>query len=145
MRQSEAPREPGERGYAAWLGFWGQLVVLGLAAILGAFFASQDGTPGDYACGVILSVVSIALAFMRIKYFFDGGDVGWASFLLVDDVANLLAVIVVFTLLALAGLFIAAAIDRGGLHNAGIALFATSGIAVFISLKHVFDILDREH
>ena len=32
----------------------------------------------------------------------------------------------------------------GGMHNAGVALFVASGIAVFLSLKHVFDNLDRQ-
>ena len=143
MQQSGAPREPGERGYAAWFGFWGQLVVFGLLAVVGAFFASEDAAPGDYACGLILSIASIALAFLRIKYFFDGGDLDWTGFLLVENVANLLAVVTVFALLALIGLFVAARFDHGGLHNAGVALFVASGIGVFLSLKHVFDNLDR--
>ena len=67
----------------------------------------------------------------------------WASFLLVDDMANLLAVIVIFTVLGLAGLFIAAGFDHGGLHDAGVALFVVSGLAVFLSMKHVFDKADR--
>ena len=54
-----------------------------------------------------------------------------------------MAVVVVFAILALAGLFVAAGFARGGLHNAGIALFVVSGIAVFLNLKHVFDNLDR--
>ena len=45
--------------------------------------------------------------------------------------------------LALVGLFIAAAWENGSLHVAGVALFATSGIIVFLSLKNVFDNLDR--
>ena len=51
--------------------------------------------------------------------------------------------IVIFTILGLAGLFIAAGFDHGGLHAAGVALFAASGLAVFLSMKHVFDALDR--
>jgi len=54
------------------------------------------------------------------------------------------AVVVEFAILALAGLFVAAGFDRGGMHNAGVALFVASGIAVFLSLKHVFDNLDRQ-
>ena len=57
--------------------------------------------------------------------------------------ANLIAVIVVFVALALAGLFVAAGFDHGGLHDAGVALFVVSGIAVFLSMKHVFDNLGR--
>ena len=82
---------------------------------------------------------------MRLKNRFDGGAADWGSFLLVDDMANLVAVIVIFAVLGLAGLFIAAGVDDGGLHDAGVALFVASGLAVFLSLKHVFDTLDRQH
>src|SRR5690242_11496872 len=126
----DGPSHDAELGYAAWIGFWAELIVLGLLAVVGAFFASRDAAPGDYACGLLLSLAAIILAFMRIKHRFDGGAAGWGSFLLVDDVANLVAVIVIFTLLALAGLFIAAASDAGGLHSGGIALFAVSGLLV---------------
>jgi hypothetical protein len=97
------------------------------------------------ACGLVLSFAALALAFMRLKSRFDGAASDWGSFLLVDDMPNLVAVIVIFTVLALAGLFVAARFDHGGLHDAGIALFLASGLAVFLSLKHVFDNLDRHH
>ncbi len=48
-----------------------------------------------------------------------------------------------FTALGLAGLFVAAGSEEGSLHVAGVALFATSGLIVFLSLKNVFDNLDR--
>ncbi len=134
-----------ELGLCAWIGFWAQLVVLGACAVLGAVFASADSAPGDYTCGLLLSLGAVALAFMRLKNRFDGGAAGWGSFLLVDDMPSLVAVIVIFTLLALAGLFTAAGVEEGGLHDAGVALFVASGLAVFLSLKHVFDTLDRQH
>jgi ABC-type maltose transport system permease subunit len=112
-------------------------------AVLGASFASECREPGDYACGLGLSLAAIALAFMRLKSRFDGRPADWGSFLLVDDMPNLVAVVAIFTVLALAGLFFAARFDHGGLHDAGIALFVASGLAVFLSLKHVFDNLDR--
>jgi hypothetical protein len=133
-----------EPGYGAWLAFWGELILLALLAVLGAFFASAKASPGDEVCGLMLSLAAIALTFMRLKHRFDGGDPGWAGFLLVDDPVNLVAVIVVFAILALTGLFVAAGVDHGGLHNAGVALFVTSGIAVFLNLKRVFDNLDRQ-
>jgi len=145
MDPSSADTEPSELGYCAWIAFWAQLVLLGVFAVLGAFFASADRDPGDYTCGLLLSLAAIALALMRIKNRFDGGSAAWGSFLLVDDMANLVAVIVIFALLGLAGLFIAAGIDHGGLHDGGVALFGISGLAVFLSLKHVFDNLDRQH
>jgi hypothetical protein len=132
-----------ELGYGGWIAFWGQLIVLALLAVLGAFYASADEAPGDYACGLTLTLTAIALAFLRLKSRFDGAPAGWGSFCLVDDMANLVAVIVVFTIVALAGLFVAAGFDHGGLHDAGVALFATSGIAVFLSIKRVFDNFDR--
>jgi hypothetical protein len=55
----------------------------------------------------------------------------------------LTAIIVVFVVVALIGLFLAAGFEYGGMHNAGIALFVVSGAAIFLNLKHVFDIHDR--
>ena len=141
MNQSSAGPEANELG--TWILFWAQLVVLAVLAVLGAFFASADDAPGDYACGLFLSLAAIALAAMRVKNRFDGGAADWGSFLLVDDMANLVAVIVIFTILGLAGLFAAAGFDHGGLHDAGVALFAASGVLVFLSMKHVFDARDR--
>lgn len=145
MNQSSVGPGQGELGVCAWIGFWAQLVVLGFLAVLGAFFASASNAPGDYACGLALGLAALALAFMRLKSRFDGGPADWAGFLLVDDMPNLVAVIVVFAVLALAGLFGAAYFDHGGLHNGGVALFVASALAVFLSLKHVFDNLDRTH
>lgn len=136
--------EPGEPGVGAWIAAWAELVLLGYLAIIGAFFASDDLSPGDYACGLTLSIAAVALVFLRLKSRFDGDASDWASFLLVDDVPNLIAVVIVFTIVGLAGLFMAAGIEHGGLHNAGVALFVASGIAVFLNLKHVFDALDRQ-
>jgi hypothetical protein len=144
MNQSGAGPERSELGVCAWIGFWAELVVLGFLAVLGAFFASANGAPGDYACGLLLSLAAIVLAFMRLKSRFDGGPADWAGFLLVDDMPNLVAVIVVFIVLALAGLFVAARFEHGGLHDGGVALFVASGLAVFLSLKHVFDHFERD-
>jgi hypothetical protein len=132
-----------ELGYRAWLLFWGELFVLAALVVLGALFASADRAPGDYGCGLILSLATIALAFMLVKARFDGIVGDWGGFLLVDDMANLVAAIVVFTVLALAGLFIAAGFEYGGLHDAGVALFVASGLAVFFHMKRVFDNSDR--
>jgi len=134
-----------ERGFGAWIAFWAELAVLGAVAVLGAFFASASRAPGDYTCGLLLGLGAIALAFLRLKNRFDGGAADWTSFLLVDDLASLVAVIVIFTILGLVGLFTAAGVDQGGLHDAGIALFVASGLAVFLSLKHFFDTTDRQH
>jgi hypothetical protein len=140
--------EPGTVGAGAWVLACGEFVLLAFLAIVGAFFASANASPGDYACGMILVLAAIALAFLRLKARFDdasngGTSGGWAGSLLVNDWANLTAVIVVFIILGLIGLFIAAGYEYGGLHNAGIALFVVSGAAVFLNLKHVFDNYDR--
>src|SRR3954452_14086140 len=105
MNQSNAGLEQDELGVCAWIAFWAQLVVLGFLAVLGAFFASSDNAPGDYDCGLALSLAAIALAFMRLKSRLDGGAADWAAFLLVDDMPNLVPVIVIFFFLALVGLF----------------------------------------
>src|SRR5258708_18903560 len=131
------------REYWSWIGFWVQFVVLGLLAIIGAFFASRGGGPGDYACGLILSLTAIALAFLRLKQRFDGGPADWQSFLLVGDIANLTLAIAVFTALGLAGLFVAAGSAEGSLHMAGSALCLARRITRFLSPKNVLGKLAR--
>ncbi|MGE0257789.1 MAG: hypothetical protein AB7H71_00320 [Alphaproteobacteria bacterium] len=144
--------EPGTAGAGIRIVAWGEFLALAFLAIIGAFFASANASPGDYACGMILILASIALAFLRLKARFDASDAGapdrdaadgWAGSLLVSDWANLTVVIVVFVVLALLGLFLAAGFEYGGLHNGGLALFVVSGAAIFLNLKHVFDIHDR--
>jgi hypothetical protein len=63
------------------------------------------------------------------------------DFLFVDRPRDLAIVIPLFTVIGLAGLFVAAG-EQGSLQDAGIGLFAVSGIIVFLSLKRVFDALD---
>src|SRR5260370_23034684 len=139
MDPASDARETNDLSMCAWIGFWAELAVLVVFAVLGTFFASGDGAPGDYACGLILSLAAIVLAFMRLKRRFDGGRAAdWGSFLLVDDMANLVAVIVALTPLALAGLFVAARFDHGGLHDFGVALFLATGVAVVFVRQHVF-------
>ena len=117
--------------------------MFGLLAIVGAYAASHGRGPGDYTTGLILSLTATTLAFFRLKRRFDGAPTKWKRFLLVDDMRNLVLVIAVFAALGLAGLFVAAAEQAGSLHVAGVALFATSGLIMFLSLKNVFDNLDR--
>ena len=138
-RQAWDPRE-----YLLWIAFWGQFVLLALLAIIGAFVAGEGSGPGDETAGLWLSLAAVALAFLRLKQYFDAGRTDWQSFLFVENMVNLIAVIVVFAILGLAGLLIAAG-SQGSLHNAGIALFGASGFAVFLSLKRVFDKLEGRH
>jgi hypothetical protein len=132
-----------ERAFWSWLGFWLQLLVLGVLTIIGAFAASAAARPGDYACGVALSLGAIALAFLCLKRRLDGNESGWADFLLVGDMRNLALVIPLFTVIGLAGLFIAHAWEEGAMHSAGIALFIVSGAIVFLDMKHVFDRMEH--
>lgn len=136
-----ATRSTDELGYCAWLLFWGRLVVLGAAALLGAFFASADAAPGDETCGLLLAVAAVVLAFLLLKQRFDGGSsvAGPGSFLFVDTLPGLLVATVIFAALALAGLAVAAEYEYGGLHDAAVALAVVSALAVFFSIKHVFD------
>jgi hypothetical protein len=147
LAHSVGGREPdGESSVGAWLLFWVQIGVLALCAILGASFASADAQPGDYTCGAILAVAAIVLAFVRLKKRFDGSTAVaavWGDLLLVDDMANLVLAIVVFAVLGLAGIIVAADFAYGGLHDAGVALFIVSAIGAFLNIKHAFDSLDR--
>jgi hypothetical protein len=140
MKTPPNPLPPDGIGFWPWFGFWAQFVVLGFLAVWGAFFAAH-GDPGDYQCGLALSLGSIALAFMRLKAWFDGTSGDWSQFLFVDRVPNLVVVIPLFAVIALAGLFIAAGAE-GALQNAGIGLFVASGLVIFLSMKRVFDNLD---
>jgi hypothetical protein len=128
-----------ERAFWSWLGFWSQFLILGVLAVIGAFVASADARPGDYQCGVLLSLGAIALAFLRLKHRLDGGALGWGTFLLVDDMKHLAFVIPLFAIIGLAGLFIAHAWESGSMHAAGLGLFVVSGAMVFLNIKHVFD------
>lgn len=134
---------PAEQGIGGWIAFWLQLAVLALLAILGLFFASADAQPGDYACGLILAVAAILLALLRIKGRFDGNDIGWASFLFVNDMTNLFFAIVIFVVFGLGGMLVAASVGAGGLYAGGVALFAVCVVAILLSMKRVFDNLDR--
>ena len=128
-----------ERAFWSWLGFWVQILVLGVLAIIGAFAASTAERSGDYTCGMALSLAAIALAFLRLKRRLDGDGSGWADFLLVGDMWNLALVIPLFTVIGLAGLFLAHAWEEGAMHSAGIVLFIVSGAIIFLDMKHVFD------
>ena len=138
------PRTPhDDPGLGQWFAFWGQFVVLAALAILGLYVGS-DGEEGDYATGLLLAIGAILLAFLRLKAWFDGASTDWTSFLFVDRPAHLVVVIPLFTVIALAGLFVAAG-EPGSLQDAGVGLFMVCGLIIFLSLKRVFDRLDAEH
>jgi hypothetical protein len=139
MDETGRPPDHAERAFWSWFGFWIQFLILGLLAVIGAFVASADARPGDYQCGLLLSLGAIALAFLRLKHRFDGGALGWGTFLLVDDMKHLAFVIPLFAVIGLAGLFVAHAWEGGAMHAAGLGLFVASGVIVFLDIKRVFD------
>ena len=143
IAETPAVPETAEHAFWSWLGFWAQIFVLGVLAVFGAFAASRADRPGDYACGMLLMFAAIALAFLRLKQRLDGAEHNWGGLILVDDMWNLALAIPLFTVIGLAGLFIAHAWESGAMHSAGIALFVVSGVIIFLDLKHVFDRMDR--
>jgi hypothetical protein len=144
MDETGVTPDSAERAFWSWLGFWGQFLVLGLLAVIGAFVASAAERPGDYQCGLLLSLAAIALGFLRLKHQLDGGAPGWGTFLLVDDMKGLALVIPLFAVIGLVGLFLAHAWESGAMHAAGVGLFGISGVIVFLNLKNVFDRMDRD-
>lgn len=144
MDEARRNADTAEHAFWSWLGFWAQLFVLGVLAVIGAFFASADARPGDYLCGLLLSLAALALAFVRLKHQLDGGATGWSAFLLVNDMKNLAVAIPLFTVIGLAGLLIAHAWEDGAMHFAGLGLFVASGAIVFLDIKRVYDRMNSE-
>jgi hypothetical protein len=142
MDQTRRTPDDAERAFWAWLGFWVQFLVLAVLAVVGSFFAAADARPGDYQCGLLLSLGAVAMAFLRLKQRLDGSALDWGAFLLVDDMKNLALAVPLFTIIGLAGLFIAHAWEDGAMHAAGLALFIASGVMVFLDIKHVYDRMD---
>src|ERR1700739_523787 len=119
MDQTSRIPDEAERAFWSWLGFWIQFLILGFLAVIGAFVASEDARPGDYLCGLLLSLAAVALAFLRLKHWLDGGAFAWRAFLFVDDMKNLALAIPLFAVTGLAGLFVARAWESGAMHDAG--------------------------
>jgi hypothetical protein len=142
MAQTGREPETSDHAFWSWLAFWVQFLLLGLCVVIGAFAASRAAEPGDYAAGIVAILGASALAFLRLKDRFDGAPMGWRKALLVDNMTSLVLAIAVFVIVGLAGLFMASSWRVGSLHNAGVALFAVSGLIVFLDIKQVFDRID---
>jgi hypothetical protein len=139
----EAPDFTDLRLFWSWLRFWVQLGVLAVLAIGGAFFASQGRQPGDYQAGLMLAAAAFILAVMLVKRRLDGAPDDLPSLVLVDDMRGLAFVIPLFTIAALAGLFIANAFPADPRYVFGLGLFGASILAILLQIKHVFDRIDR--
>jgi hypothetical protein len=127
------------REAAAGLRLWGEFAILAILIVIGVWFGGQGAAPGDSTTGLVLSLCAGLLLLLRLKYRLDGASPGWGNFMLVDNLTNLILVIVLFALLALVGLFVAAGDPTGSWHDAGVALFVVCGILVLLHIKHVFD------
>jgi hypothetical protein len=143
--QTRGMPEPADpRLFWSWLRFWVQMAVLAVLAIGGAFFASGGKQPGDYQSGLMLAVAAFILAVLLVKQRLDGAPDDWASLVLVDDMHDLAFVIPLFTIAALAGLFIADAFPTTDpRYFFGLGLFLASIIAILLQIRHVFDRIDR--
>jgi hypothetical protein len=139
MDETDRIPDDAERAFWSWLGFWIQFLILAVLAVIGAFVASEDERPGNYLCGLLLSLAAIALAFLRLKHRLDGRPSGWGAFLFVNDMKNLALAIPLFAVIGLVGLFVARAWESGAMHAAGLGLFVASGAIVFLNIKRVFD------
>ena len=117
------------REYLAWIAFWAQIIVFGFLAILGAFCASERGEPSAYSGGLWISLAAVALAFMRLKQYFDIRQQDAPPFLFGADMSSLVAVGGLFAALVLTGLLLAANKKIGTAHDAGLIL---SGPAVLL-------------
>jgi hypothetical protein len=144
MQENGRTPDSPERAFWSWLAFWVQFLVLGMLAVYGAVIASRAARSGDYASGMLLSLGAIALAVLRLKHGLGGGNSGWVDYLLVDNMWSLAVAIPIFTIIGLAGLFMARAWEFGTMHAAGLALFVISGVIIFLDIKHVFDRMDSE-
>jgi hypothetical protein len=139
----EAPGFTDPRLFWSWLRFWVQLAVLVVLAIFGMFFASQGRQPGDYQSGLMLAAAAFIMAVMLVKRRLDGVPGDLSSLLLVNDMRGLAFVIPLFTIAALAGLFIANAFPAAPLYIFGLGLFGASILAILLQIRHVFDRIDR--
>src|SRR6516165_7450312 len=107
MDQTGRIPDEAEHAFWSWLGYCIHTLILAVLAVIGAFVASEDARPGDYLCGMLLSLAAVALAFLRLKHRLDGGALDLRTFLFVDDMKNLALAIPLFVVTGLAGLFVA--------------------------------------
>lgn len=133
------------REYRAWLAFWAQLAVLAVLAVVGLYFAAEGEEQGDYAIGLILAVSAVILAGLRIGNQLSGDTGGWGSLLFVDNTPSLVAAIVLFTLVGLAGLIVGGTHRSVSVQDGGLALFVICVLLVFFSMKRFFDKEEAHH
>jgi uncharacterized membrane protein len=141
MQHEAAPRRErvgiGElwRWAAPWL--LGALLVA--VTLLGLFAASRARTDGDYAVGLLTAGLALLALGWRIKRALDGETRLAPLPVLVDEGAALVILVALLTVLAVAGLLLAARSGESMLEAVGYALFGFSLVFIFWNLKHYFD------
>jgi hypothetical protein len=111
---------------------------LAVAAVLGLVTASGEVDGATYAAGLATFVLAVIIIAVRLKRQFDGGAVGLLLDVSVASTDSLFLSIAVLTVLALAGLIVAAAIG-GSLYGIGLALFVIGTAMIFRDIKRYFD------
>lgn len=119
---------------APWLGY----AFLAAAAVLGLFTASGAADDATYAAGLATFILAATIIAVRMKRQFDGREVGFLLDITVANSNSLFVSIAVLTILALAGLVLAATVG-GTLYGIGLALFVIATLVIFRDIKRYFD------
>ena len=120
---------------------WALLLGFGL---LGLGAASSAGDSVDAARDLGVFVVVVLLFFWEIKRHFDGAPALGFSDLAVEDPLSLAVGVPLFTVLGVAGLFMASAAETVSGYYAGLGLAAGALGMVFLNLKTRFDAVERD-
>jgi len=135
---ADAPQPVGAdavwRMVAPMLGY----VFLTVAAVLGLFTASGRVDDATYAAGIGLFALAVVIIAVRIKRQFDGREVGFLLQVSVASSDSLFISIAVLTVLALAGVVLAATVG-GTFYGIGLALFVVASAMIFGDIKRYFD------
>lgn len=121
---------------------WLQIAFLGVFALLGLFGAAGALTPPGQYLGVGLAVASFVAAMIVIKQHFDGAPDSRAFLIMPSQPRNILKLLVILGLMALAGLYLAASGDPY-LHWTGLALTVASTLLGFRTIGAYFDAVEH--
>lgn len=120
-----------------WLGH----LFLAAAALLGLFTASGAPDAASYDAGFALFVLAVVAIAWRLKRQLDGAEVGFLLNVSVDNLDSLFVAIALLVVLALVGIWLAAAIG-GPFYPIGIALFIIAAALIFNEIRRYFDHFD---